>query len=43
MRYGAGIETAVSDQISLRAEITQFNYEADLINNQAGVAIAYRF
>ena len=43
VRYGAGIETAVSAQLSLRAELTQINYEADLINNQAGVAVSYRF
>lgn len=43
VRYGAGIETALSETLSLRAEITQFNYEADLINNQAGVAVSFRF
>lgn len=43
VRYGAGIETSVSENLSLRAEITQFNFEDDLINNQAGVAVSYRF
>lgn len=43
VRYGAGLETSVSGNLSLRAEFTQFNYEQDVINNQGAVSLVYGF
>jgi outer membrane immunogenic protein len=43
IRYGGGIETAVSDRVSVRAEFTQTNYESDIINNQGALAIVFGF
>lgn len=43
VRYGAGLETAVSDSLSVRAEFSQFNFESDLINNQGTVGVVFSF
>lgn len=43
VRYGAGLETSVSSKVSLRAELSQFNYEQDVINNQVSLALTYGF
>ncbi len=43
VRYGAGIETGLTQNVRLRAEFTQFNYEDSLINNQGNVALVYSF
>lgn len=43
VRYGAGVQTALTDKVSLRAEVSQFNYEQDLINNQATLSLSYGF
>ncbi|NML95126.1 outer membrane protein [Novosphingobium olei] len=43
VRYGAGIETSLSSKVSLRAELSQFNYEQDVINNQVSLSLAYGF
>lgn len=43
VRYGAGVQTALTDQVSLRAEFSQFNYESSLINNQATLSLSYGF
>lgn len=43
VKYGLGIQTAVTPQLSLRAEVNQINYEADLINNQAQLSLSYGF
>lgn len=42
-RYGVGVETGLTEKVTLRAEFSQFNYEADLINNQVGLALSYNF
>lgn len=42
-RYGLGLQTALTSRVSLRAEVGQFNYEQDLINNQAALSISYGF
>jgi outer membrane immunogenic protein len=41
--FGGGIETGVSQNVSLRAEFNHVNYEADLINNQGVVALVFGF
>lgn len=43
VRYGAGIATSVSGNLSLRAEFTRFNHEQDVINNQGAVSLVYGF
>jgi outer membrane immunogenic protein len=43
VKYGLGIQTGLSDQLSLRAEVNQINYEGDLINNQAQLSLSYGF
>jgi outer membrane immunogenic protein len=43
VRYGAGIETSVTERVSLRAEFTQTNYEADIINNQGTLGVVFGF
>ncbi len=43
VRYGAGLETAVTDSLSLRAEFSQINFEDDLINNQGTVGVVFAF
>lgn len=43
VRYGAGVETSVTGNVSLRAEFTQTNYEADIINNQGTLGIVFGF
>ena len=43
VRYGAGLETSVSQNVSLRAEFSQYNFESDVINNQVSVALSYGF
>ncbi|WP_235536463.1 MULTISPECIES: outer membrane protein [unclassified Sphingomonas] len=43
VRYGAGIETGVTDRVSLRAEFTQTNYESDIINNQGTLGVVFGF
>lgn len=43
VRYGAGIETKVTDSVALRAEFTQFNFEKDVVNNQALVGVVFGF
>ncbi|ABQ69359.1 hypothetical protein HY78_10450 [Rhizorhabdus wittichii DC-6] len=43
VRYGAGLETRVTDSVSLRAEFTQTNYESDIINNQGTLGIVFGF
>jgi len=43
VRYGAGLETGVTDHMSLRAEFTQTNYESDLINNQGTLGLVFGF
>lgn len=43
VRYGAGIETAVTENVSVRAEFSQFNYESDLINNQGTLGVVFSF
>lgn len=41
LRYGAGIQTRITPNASLRAEITQTDYEGGMINNQAGFSISF--
>ncbi|MFA7604589.1 MAG: porin family protein [Novosphingobium sp.] len=43
VRYGAGLETSLTQNLSLRAEFSQYNFEDDAINNQAGIALVYGF
>jgi len=43
VRYGAGLETSLTDTLSLRAEFTQINYEASLINNQGTIGVVFGF
>jgi len=43
VRYGAGLETKVTDSVALRAEFTQINYEKNLINNQVQFGVVYGF
>lgn len=43
VRYGAGVETKLTDAVSLRAEFSQFNYEKNLINNQGTLGVSYHF
>ncbi|WP_066561273.1 outer membrane protein [Croceicoccus bisphenolivorans] len=43
LRYGVGVETGVSDSLSLRAEFSQFNYEDDIINNQGSLGLVLGF
>jgi len=42
-RYGVGVETGLTEKVTLRAEFSQFNFESDLINNQVGLALSYNF
>lgn len=42
-RFGAGVETVLSGNSSLRVEFNHVNYEKDLINNQAVVGVVFRF
>ncbi|GLT01052.1 hypothetical protein GCM10007897_24430 [Sphingobium jiangsuense] len=43
VRYGAGLETRVTDSLSLRAEFSQINYEDNLINNQGTIGVVFGF
>jgi len=43
VRYGLGLQTALTSKVSLRAEVSQFNYEQDVINNQASLSLSYGF
>lgn len=43
VRYGAGVETSLTDQVALRAEFSQFNYEDDIINNQGTIGLVLSF
>ena len=43
VRYGVGLQTSLTQNVSLRAEFSQFNYEADVINNQAALSLSYGF
>jgi outer membrane immunogenic protein len=43
VRYGAGLETRVTQAVSLRAEFTQFNYSHDIINNQGTMGVVFGF
>ncbi|MGE4432212.1 MAG: outer membrane protein [Sphingobium sp.] len=43
VRYGAGVETRVTDSLSLRAEFSQFNFEQSLINNQGTIGVVFGF
>lgn len=43
VRYGAGVETALNEQISLRAEFTQTNLNHHFINNQGVVGLIHKF
>ncbi len=43
VRYGAGLETSLTDTLSLRAEFTQINYEDSLINNQGTIGVVFGF
>lgn len=43
IRYGAGLETKLTDKISLRSEFTQFNFEDHVTNNQVQLGLSYRF
>jgi len=43
VRYGVGVQTALNQNLSLRAEVSQFNYEQDVINNQAALSLSYGF
>ena len=43
VRYGAGLETRVTDSLSLRAEFSQTNYEDNLINNQGTIGVVFGF
>lgn len=43
VRYGVGVQTALNRNLSLRAEVSQFNYEDDVINNQATLSLSYGF
>lgn len=42
-RYGVGVETGLTDKLSLRVEASQFNYEDDAINNQVSLSLSYGF
>jgi len=43
VRYGAGLETGLTDSLSLRAEFSQINFEDDLINNQGTIGVVFGF
>ncbi|WP_374597922.1 outer membrane beta-barrel protein [Sphingosinicella sp.] len=43
VRFGGGVETAISDKASLRAEFNHVNFEDDVINNQGVVGVLFRF
>jgi outer membrane immunogenic protein len=43
VRMGGGIETGLTDQLSLRAEFNHVNYEQDVTNNQGVVALVFGF
>lgn len=43
VRYGVGVQTGLTEQLSLRAEVTQINFENDLVNNQAALSLSYGF
>lgn len=43
VRYGVGVQTGLTEQLSLRAEFSQFNYESDIINNQGSLSLSYGF
>ena len=43
VRYGVGLQTGLTEQLSLRAEVTQINFEDDLINNQGALTLSYGF
>lgn len=43
VRYGAGVETRLTDSLSLRAEFSQFNFEQSLINNQGTIGVVFGF
>jgi outer membrane immunogenic protein len=43
VRFGAGVETGLTDSASLRVEFNHVNYESDIINNQAVVGVLFRF
>lgn len=43
VRFGGGLETALSETASLRLEYNHTNYERDLVNNQAVVGVVFGF
>ncbi len=43
VRFGGGVETAISGNASLRVEFNHVNFEDDLINNQGVVGVLFRF
>ncbi len=43
LRYGAGIETGLTEKVSLRAEFSQINYENDFITNQGALSVLMHF
>jgi len=42
-RYGVGVETGLTERLTLRTEFSQFNFEQDVINNQVGLTLSYGF
>src|SRR3546814_95879 len=42
VRFGGGVETGLTDSAALRVEFNHVNYESDIINNQAAVAVLFR-
>ncbi|MBB4632540.1 outer membrane beta-barrel protein [Sphingosinicella soli] len=43
VRFGGGVETAISGNAALRAEFNHVNFEDDVINNQGVVGVLFRF
>ena len=43
VRFGGGIETGISEKLSLRAEFNHVNFESDLVNNQGVIALVFGF
>lgn len=43
VRYGVGVQTGLTEKLSLRAEFTQSNFEQDLVNNQGAISLSYGF
>ncbi|BBE36152.1 hypothetical protein SmB9_38100 [Sphingosinicella microcystinivorans] len=41
VRFGGGVETAISDTASLRAEFNHVNFEDDVINNQGVIGVLF--